>query len=126
MLEDFLQGNGCLPSLRNEKIFSQGNLRRTAFEVGTIGLVRVSKSIGWHLIRPPSRIGACQDQLHCQRRALSFDSGEAMAHRVDEQAEGVRDELSTELQRNHDLGGGVTEQMLEYLNPLMMMFPLLI
>ncbi len=120
MLEDSLQGNRMFAIVAERENIAQGETcEEPPFEVGTIGLVRVSKKhedgTSFVLLQGLERVKINSIVREEPYRMIQV---KPWPTRVDEQAEGVRDELSTELQRNHDLGGGVTEQMLEYLNPL--------
>jgi len=120
MLENSLQGNRMFAIVaERENVGSDETCEEPPFEVGTVGLVRVSKKhedgTSFVLLQGLERV---KINAIVREEPYRLIQVKPWPTRIDEKAEGVRDELSTELQRNYDLGGGVTEQMLEFLNPL--------
>jgi len=120
MLENSLQGNRMFAIVaERENVGPDETSEEPPFEVGTVGLVRVSKKhedgTSFVLLQGLERV---KINAIVREEPYRLIQVKPWPTRIDEKAEGVRDELSTELQRNYDLGGGVTEQMLEFLNPL--------
>ena len=120
MLENSLQGNRMFAIVaERENVGPDEICEEPPFEVGTVGLVRVSKKhedgTSFVLLQGLERV---KINAIVREEPYRLIQVKPWPTRIDEKAEGVRDELSTELQRNYDLGGGVTEQMLEFLNPL--------
>ena len=120
MLENSLQGNRMFAIVaERENVGPDETCEEPPFEVGTVGLVRVSKKhedgTSFVLLQGLERV---KINAIVREEPYRLIQVKPWPTRIDEKAEGVRDELSTELQRNYDLGGGVTEQMLEFLNPL--------
>ena len=120
MLENSLQGNRMFAIVaERENVGPDETCEEPPFEVATVGLVRVSKKhddgTSFVLLQGLERV---KINAIVREEPYRLIQVKPWPTRIDEKAEGVRDELSTELQRNYDLGGGVTEQMLEFLNPL--------
>ena len=120
MLENSLQGNRMFAIVaERENVGPDETSEEPPFEVGTVGLVRVSKKhedgTSFVLLQGLERV---KINAIVREEPYRLIQVKPWPTRIDEKAVGVRDELSTELQRNYDLGGGVTEQMLEFLNPL--------
>ena len=120
MLENSLQGNRMFAIVaERENVGPDETCEEPPFEVATVGLVRVSKKHedGTSFVLPQG-LERVKINAIVREEPYRLIQVKPWPTRIDEKAEGVRDELSTELQRNYDLGGGVTEQMLEFLNPL--------
>jgi len=120
MLENSLQGNRMFAIVaERENVGPDETCEEPPFEVATVGLVRVSKKhedgTSFVLLQGLERV---KINAIVREEPYRLIQVKPWPTRIDDKAEGVRDELSTELQRNYDLGGGVTEQMLEFLNPL--------
>jgi len=89
------------------------------FGVATAGLIRVAKEnpdgTSFVLLQGLSRVKIVSIPQEIPYRILEVEPVETI---VDEGAFGLRDKITLELERNQDLGGEVTEEMLEFLAPL--------
>ena len=120
MLEDVLSGNRmfALAGVRVDDNPSKAD-QEVPFDVATVGVIRISKKhddgTSFVLLQGIERV---------RIRSISNEGPypmlevEPMKTNIDDSSSGVRQELVTQLVRNQKLGGEVTDEMMDFLNPL--------
>ena len=120
MLEDVLSGNRmfALAGVRVEEDPSKGD-REVPFDVATVGVIRISKKhddgTSFVLLQGIERVKIRSVRNHGPYPMLEV---EPMKTKIDDSSLGVRKELVAQLERNRNLGGEVTDEMMDFLNPL--------
>jgi ATP-dependent Lon protease len=89
------------------------------FGVATAGLIRVSKEnpdgTSFVLLQGLSRVRIVSIPQEIPYRILEVEPVETI---IDESAVGLRSKLTTQLERNQELGGEVNKEMIDFLTPL--------
>lgn len=120
MLEDVLSGNRmfALAGVRVEDAPSAEGLE-VPFDVATVGVIRVSKKhedgTSFVLLQGIERV-RIRSVLHDEPYPML--KVEPMKTQVDDSSSGLRQKLVFQLKRNMKLGGEVTDEMMDFLNPL--------
>ena len=120
MLDDVLSGNRmfALAGIRVEDDPSEME-REIPFDVATVGVIRISKKhedgTSFVLLQGIERVRIRSINSEGPYPMLEV---EPMKTKVDDSSLGVRQELVVQLKRNLKLGGEVTDEMMDFLNPL--------
>ena len=120
MLDDVLSGNRmfALAGIRVEDDPSEME-REIPFDVATVGVIRISKKhedgTSFVLLQGIERVRIRSVHMDGPYPMLEV---EPMKTKVDDSSSGVRQELIVQLERNQKLGGEVTDEMMDFLNPL--------
>ena len=89
------------------------------FGVATAGLIRVSKEnpdgTSFVLLQGLSRVRIVSIPQEIPYRILEVEPVETI---IEKSSIGLRDQIITQLERNQHLGGEVTQEMFDFLNPL--------
>ncbi len=120
MLEDVLSGNRmfALAGIRVEDPPSAEG-REIPFDVATVGVIRISKKhedgTSFVLLQGIQRV-----RIHSllQNGPYPMLKVEPMKTQVDDSSLGLRQKLVFQLKRNMKLGGEVTDEIMDFLNPL--------
>ena len=109
-----------LPLSPSGKMFLPGeDIDEPPFEVATAGVIRVSKKnedgTSFVLLQGIERLRVRHIVQEEPYRVLKVEPWETV---VDGRSDSIREELLTEMKTNKELGGDVTEDVLEYLSPL--------
>jgi len=120
MLDDVLSGNRmfALAGIRVEDDSAETG-REIPFDVATVGVIRISKKhedgTSFVLLQGIERVRIRSINSEGPYPMLEV---EPMKTKVDDSSSGVRQELVVQLERNLKLGGEVTDEMMDFLNPL--------
>ncbi|MBT3636257.1 MAG: LON peptidase substrate-binding domain-containing protein [Opitutae bacterium] len=120
MLDDVLSGNRmfALAGVRVEDDPAETG-REIPFDVATVGVIRISKKhedgTSFVLLQGIERVRIRSINSEGPYPMLEV---EPMKTKVDDSSLGVRQELVVQLKRNLKLGGEVTDEMMDFLNPL--------
>lgn len=120
MLDDVLRGNRmfALVGLREKESVLQDD-EETPFEIATVGLIRVSQKhedgTSFVLLQGIERVRI--RSIHAEQPYRMLEVEPIETH-VDCSTSALREKLSLQLERNRKLGGDVTNEMLDFLNPL--------
>ena len=120
MLEDVLSGNRmfALAGVRVEDPPSAEG-REIPFDVATVGVIRISKKhedgTSFVLLQGIQRV---RIRAVLQDGPYPMLEVEPMKTQVDDSSLGLRQKLVSQLKRNMKLGGEVTDEIMDFLNPL--------
>ena len=120
MLEDVLSGNRmfALAGIRTDANPS-GEGPEIPFDVATVGVIRISKKhedgTSFVLLQGIERVKISSVLYDGPYPMLKV---EPLKTQVDDSSSGLRQKLILQLKRNMKLGGEVTDEMMDFLNPL--------
>lgn len=120
MLDDALSGNRmfALAAIRVEDDHSESK-QEVPFDVATVGVIRMSKKhddgTSFVLLQGIERVRIRSIHSEDPYPMLEVDP---IKTNTDDSTHGVRRELVVQLERNLKLGGDVTDEMMDFLNPL--------
>jgi Lon protease-like protein len=120
MLQDVIAGNRIFAIVAERENLSPGEeVDEPPFEVATAGVIRVSKKnedgTSFVLLQGIERLRVRHIVQEEPYRVLKVEPWETV---VDGEVDLIRQELLSEMKTNKELGGEVTEDVLEYLRPL--------
>ena len=120
MLTDVVAGDRIFAIVAERENVAPGeDIDEPPFEVATAGVIRVSKKnedgTSFVLLQGIERLRVRHIVQEEPYRVLKVEPWETG---VDEDTDSIREELLTEMKTNKELGGDVTEDVLEYLSPL--------
>ena len=120
MLDDVLDGNRMFAIVaEREDVSPEQEDLELPFEVATVGLIRVSKKhddgTSFVLLQGIDRVKIVSISKEEPYRVIEVKPWKT---KVDEVISPVRERLTYALLRNRELGGEVTDEMLEFLKPL--------
>ena len=120
MLEDVLRGDRMFALVGARPEEDQGQIEQEIpYDVATVGYIRVSKKnpdgTSFLLFQGIERVRICSISSEDPYRIIEVEPIET---HVDESALAMRAELTLQLERNRKLGGEVTDEILDFLNPL--------
>jgi ATP-dependent Lon protease len=120
MLDDALSGNRmfALAAIRVEDDHAESK-QEVPFDVATVGVIRMSKKhddgTSFVLLQGIERVRIRSIHSEDPYPMLEVDP---IKTSTDDSTHGVRRELVVQLERNLKLGGDVTDEMMDFLNPL--------
>lgn len=120
MLDDALLGNRMFAVAGSKQVEDYGaSDTETPCDIATVGLIRVSKKhddgTSFILLQGIERVRVHSIHSESPYPILEVETIET---EVDDSAIGLRDQLVVELKRNQELGGEVTDEIMDFLDPL--------
>lgn len=120
MLKDVVAGNRIFAIVAERENLAPGEeIDEPPFEVATAGVIRVSKQnedgTSFVLLQGVERLRVRKIVQETPYRVLKVEPWETV---VDGETDSIRKSLLTEMKTNKELGGEVTDEVLDYLRPL--------